>query len=54
MLSRTGVVVKLAGKTLDGNAATEWPTRFYSASCAPDGPWWDRLADTHPSGGGDG
>ena len=54
VLSRTGVAVKLAGKTLDGNAATERPTRFYSATCAPDMPSWDGLAETHHGGGGDG
>ena len=37
VLSRTGVAVRLAGKTLDGNAATEWPTRVYRASSAPEG-----------------
>ena len=40
VLSRTGVAVRLAGKTLDGNAATEWPTRVYCASSAPEGSWW--------------
>ena len=34
VLCRTGVAAKLAGKTLDGNAATGWPTRVCSASSA--------------------
>ena len=50
VLSKTGVAVKLAGKTLDGNEATGWPTRVY-ASSAPDSCGGSRLADL---GGGDG
>ena len=44
VLSRTGVAVKLGGKTLDGNVATEWPTRVYDASRAPVDPWWGEPA----------
>ena len=46
VLDRTGVVVVLAGKTLDGNVATQWSTRVY-ASCAPDDSAWNRLADNN-------
>ena len=44
VLSRTGVAVKLAGKTLDGNKASEWPTRVH-ASSAPDSSAGFRLAE---------
>ena len=49
VLSRTGVAITLAGKTLDGNTATEWPTRCYSASSARGDSWWD--VPTHDIGG---
>ena len=51
VLCRTGVAAKLAGKTLDGNAATGWPTRVCSASSATEGTWWSHSGN---SGGGDG
>ena len=44
VLSRTGVAVKLAGKTLDGNKASEWPTRVF-ASSASDSSAGFRLAE---------
>ena len=44
VLSKTGVAVKLAGKTLDGNKASEWPTRVH-ASSAPDSSAGFRLAE---------
>ena len=44
VLSRTGVAVKLAGKTLDGKKASEWPTRVF-ASSASDSSAGFRLAE---------
>ena len=49
VLSSTGVAVRIAGKTLDGNAATHWPTHVFSAMRAADDSWWNKLQH-----GGDG
>ena len=43
VLSSTGVAVRIAGKTLDGNAATHWPTHVFSAMRAADDSWWNKL-----------
>ena len=43
VLSKTGVAVKLDGKTLDGNRASEWPTRVSAASVS-DSSAGSRLA----------
>ena len=51
VLCRTGVAAKLAGKTLDGNAATGWPTRVCSASSAAEASW---RSASGKSGGGNG
>ena len=51
VLSKIGAAVTLGGKTLNGNAATEWPTRVHSATSAWDGSWWNVPRD---HGGGDG
>ena len=50
VLSRTGVAVKLAGKTLDGNKATGWPTRVF-ATGAPDSSAGSRLAELYSGDG---